>query len=497
MKKALAFTLAVLMVLALFASCGQKDDKPEGQTDSEKQTQEQSTVLETETKKVEIVPTVVNEKYPDQSFDVLHWWFGEVGDSWIPWEEVHVTDMTGDTMGDLIYYRSSYVTDHFKTEMSVTYENAENLGNLVKTLVNGGSKEYDLVIQRGVRLGKIYMDDLFTDLNEIPSVDFTYPWWSTDAVTSMAWGKQNFFAVSDMLYLDKGASACVYYNAEIAENHSDAIPDLYKLVNDREWTMERMLEYMEVAAVDQNDDAKFDGDEDLVGLAVGDDPVHFLYNGAGLKFMSTDSAGYYEFLFNSPESIETMTSIFDDFMYSPYLRNTYLTPATVSFFKNNQALFAMGTVKSAIGYREMLSPYGILPVPMFDKSQNRYYSEVSPHHDSWMFVLNTVTDLDYLGDILETLNYYSYYNVYNTFYEVVVEGRGTRDQQSRDMLKIVFNNRIYDPGLIYDISGFPTIVLRYTKTGLSNFAHLYGEYEGKLEEDIEKINIKIDNSLHS
>ena len=39
------------------------------------------------------------------------------------------------------------------------------------------------------------------------------------------------------------------------------------------------------------------------------------------------------------------------------------------------------------------------------------------------------------------------------------------------------------------------MVLRYTKTGLSNFAWLYGTYETKIGTAVKEINDKIDESL--
>jgi hypothetical protein len=146
--------------------------------------------------------------------------------------------------------------------------------------------------------------------------------------------------------------------------------------------------------------------------------------------------------------------------------------------------------KTCNSLREMESSYGILPIPMYDEYQEVYYSQVSPHHDSLFAVPMSVkeSDLPKIGAALELLGYYSYYEVYPDFYEVVIQGRGTRDAESKEMLEICFSNRTYDLGLVFDPNSFSDKILRYTQYGNTNVASFYEQYASQLEDAMENLN---------
>ena len=77
------------------------------------------------------------------------------------------------------------------------------------------------------------------------------------------------------------------------------------------------------------------------------------------------------------------------------------------------------------------------------------------------------------------------------YIEKVIKGKSTRDEQSIDMLEIIFQNRIYDLGLINDwgklASGFMNLVFN----NQNNYANLYKKVsksaQNKLENFIKKI----------
>ena len=118
---------------------------------------------------------------------------------------------------------------------------------------------------------------------------------------------------------------------------------------------------------------------------------------------------------------------------------------------------------------------------------------VNPDSDSLIAVINTAGDVETVGAALELMSYYSYYNIYPDFYDVVIQGRGTRDEESRRMLNLVFSNRTYDLGLVYDPLGFSDTVLRYTATGNSNLTSFIQSWETRLENAVKTLNEMADS----
>ena len=478
--------LAACLVLSCFTACGSEPET--GPVESEKPTEAGTTDAPAESE-TRLEPDLPDKTY-DREIHVMHW---TVDSAWIPWEEIDVGGIdNGDTMNDAVLDRNATVTERFGMTFSVEYVYTVSMGKMIDKLVNTSDPAYDLIVQRSVGLSEIYTQGFFYDLDSLLYTDTTKPWWNRDSLDSLALGNVHQFAASDMLLLDKSATSMVMYNATVAENYEWAVGDLYQKVKDDRWTFEEMIGICEDVSTDLNDDGVSNGEEDILGMFCGDDPIHFLFNGAGFRFMSQDGHGHYEYTFGSPESILTVQTIYEDLMYAPFFHNGWLKPIVTDMFRADKCLFLPSGVKGVNAYRDMESNYGVLPIPKFTEDQTSFYSEVSPHHDSILGVPLSAPDTEAISVALEALSAESYYSVYPLFYNVIITGRSVRDEQSKEMLKIVFDTRVYDAGLIYDLEGFAEAVLRHTTSGNSDIASLYASYKDRIEERLDELNGIID-----
>jgi hypothetical protein len=290
--------------------------------------------------------------------------------------------------------------------------------------------------------------------------------------------------------LDKGATSMVFYNIPMADDLS--LDNLYEMVDDGSWTIAALAECAELAYQDNGNDQR--DQLDTYGISNGDDPVLDLYAGAGMKFISRDADGEYYYSYGTEEeTLEVMTTILEEIMYQDFFWNSWLTRNEVASedqptFKKGMSLFNVGMAKSCNSLRDMENAYGILPIPKYDEDQEQYYSRVNNYHDSLIGVFNTAGEPEKVGAALELMSYYSYYNIYDDFYEVVIQGRGTRDEESRRMLDLIFSTRTYDLGVVYDPNGFSDKVLRYTAKGDTNLASFIAEWEPKLKTAMDDLN---------
>ncbi|MBQ7726969.1 MAG: hypothetical protein IJT60_00120, partial [Clostridia bacterium] len=62
-----------------------------------------------------------------------------------------------------------------------------------------------------------------------------------------------------------------------------------------------------------------------------------------------------------------------------------------------------------------------------------------------------------------------------------------RDQESKEMLNIIFDSRVYDIGIIYDFATFANITLRMANTGLDNIATRYEECKKTIEIELAQV----------
>ena len=161
-------------------------------------------------------------------------------------------------------------------------------------------------------------------------------------------------------------------------------------------------------------------------------------------------------------------------------------------FGNDNVLYHFGMIKDVTTHRQMETNYGILPIPKYDEAQENYSSLVWMHHDTILGIPATVKNTDMAEIVLEALSAESYYTVYRDFYDTVIMGRSARDQQSKEMLQIIFDTRSFDPGLIWDNTPFAGKILRLSATGTSDIASLWASYKDAIDDRVTELNEKID-----
>jgi hypothetical protein len=135
----------------------------------------------------------------------------------------------------------------------------------------------------------------------------------------------------------------------------------------------------------------------------------------------------------------------------------------------------------------MEDAYGILPNPLYDEYQEEYYSQINNYRDSILAVFSTAGDPAKVSAAIELLSYYSYYEVYPLFYEVVIQGRGTRDAESMEMLDIIFESRTYDLSFVFDPIGISDEILRYPAKQNSNLASFLASKETVMNSAIKQL----------
>lgn len=489
MRRILVSLMALLMILSVLSSCGSADTPAPAEKGSET-VRETDKPAGTETDGPETEAPAHKPDIPETdrntTLQVAHW---TVDETWIPWEEICVYDYSGDNLGDAVYERTAELKEKFGITLESEYVYVSDITHKVDNMIKTGTDEYQLIVQRSFQMQYHMMEDVFANLGALPYVDLKQPYWSQVSVKAFTFGGSTLFAASDMLLLDKSSTAAIAYNTSIARDHSWDGSYFYDLVNSRSWTLEKLTASASQAYLDLDGDTVV-STGDVFGAQGGDSPVHFLFNGSGELFCrNTGDDRYMEYTFGTERSYNVVMDTLEDLVFQDWY--LYDRSTVENAFANNQVFFDITRIESLNKYRAMEQDYGILPIPMYDEAQAEYYSEISPHHDSVIAVPHTAitseTQEEAVGAALEELAYISSRIVYPVLYDVVISGKGTRDQESKDMLKIIFDSRIYDLGIIYDFGQFADKVLRMPRTGKSDIVSPFEETRDKIETQLDEV----------
>lgn len=115
-------------------------------------------------------------------------------------------------------------------------------------------------------------------------------------------------------------------------------------------------------------------------------------------------------------------------------------------FSENKALFMDVSFFFVEGLRSMEADFGIIPYPKYDTEQKNYNSRLCYYMPTVIPVTKVDEELDRCGVILEALTCEYYNTVIPAYYDITLQYKVARDEESQDMLDLIFASRVIDLG---------------------------------------------------
>ena len=383
--------------------------------------------------------------------------------------------MNAEIINDAAYQRMTQVEEELKTDI-VTYPSPLYGYQYMHTAVSSGDDLYDAGIvcaRRAVTLAEGgYLYDLLSD---DVVLETEQPWWDPGCTSGLSVANRLYMIAGDISILYRKSVRVYYFNKQIAADHSD-IPDMYELVENGDWTFEELTNCVMAVSEDLNGDDEMTGD-DLYGLIYTVDTMGTGLIGAGVQIVTKDENDIPELTFFSDETVlafDTITDILYDFDHSITSGDRPNEVGVGNMFPANQALFNNCELHNIATFRRMETDFGILPTPKLDKYQEQYRSIINPVA-AGMLVIPVTNDvnLDNTCYVLDALGASSKNILTPAYMDVYLQGRSTRDEESRESLNIIFNNIVFDLGYIYNWGNIATFSYDLVRAKGTDFASAY------------------------
>ena len=169
-----------------------------------------------------------------------------------------------------------------------------------------------------------------------------------------------------------------------------------------------------------------------------------------------------------------------------YRFNWWINEDIIPMFADNRGLFLGTQVGSISQLRGMEVDFGILPYPKLDERQKDYNNFIDAH-SSLMAVPLMVQEKEKVGAIIEALSYESYKIVRPAYYDIALKGKFARDNESEEMLDIIFNGTIYDFDYVYGDWIVTYVFFDNLRDGKTNFVSGVEKNMNKAQARIEKV----------
>lgn len=424
--------LLTALILLTAAACSTPTTS-EGQTNS---TQENESAQETET---QFFPDIEKQDYDGESFRIIG--IRDAG-TWVYGEEYGINK--GQVLNDVLYEMNTLVEDYLN--INIEYEYVEHkagqsvIYDKVYPTMMSGDDNYQLCILPAYRnVASFVVNDCVKDFYELDNLDFDQPYWNREVIESLEIEDHAYIAMGDICFYEVYP---IYCNKDLLAAAGRDVP--YDKVRNNEWTLDEFISITSDLYADNGDGVI--NNQDMFGYAS-------IWNMNGNCFMQASNVYVVKRLENESFELSLYNDRFVD-LYdklinwskneSVYLWRWGASESTVVNFLDNRTYFTQNVLNTQ--YQEAEFNFGILPIPKYDVAQEEYA------HCNWgdnIVVPKTVKNVEMVGQALELLSYYSRTMVMPKYYDEVLELRVSNAPDDREMVELICNTIVFDPGIAY------------------------------------------------
>ena len=476
--------LIALAAAAVFAACSGK-----GQNISDGQTTENTDrPIEANDLSGPARPDLPEVNYNGEAFTFLVNEFE--GKNWGSYE-IYAEEETGDAINDAVYRRNRTVEAKLNIEIKEVRAKYLDTVNFTKKSVAAGDGAYDCVMPRMWSAANMASEGYLLSLDMLPYVKLSNPWWDQNA-NGMSIGGRLFFTVGDLMVMDKDSLFIVMFNKKVASE--GGVENLYGLVRENKWTMEKFYSIIKEAARDLDGNGAI-GFDDVAGLLSSSWCISFLYYGTGETVAGKDENDYPYLRMNNERGIRAVEKSYEiiadksatligETLAAGGMADPY-NAGINKMFQEDRGLFMLMQICYILETRTMDSDFGILPTPKLDEKQDMYYTPINPVATSCIAVPATAADRERTSVVLEALSAESRYTLMPAYYDVTITNKMIRDEESAEMLDLILASRTFDLGFIFNwgaLGDLPTTL--YPKG--ADFVSAYEKFEPRALKEMEK-----------
>ena len=482
----LALSIALLPVLT---ACGEEEtSEASGETSGNTETSE-------DPKSTDIVPDVIDMRGREINVICANWntasITGFTGEIIYATEENEATAI--DTQKKAVI---DWIEETYDCYIDGTKDTSGGFVNTVKNMVETGVYTYDIIFHGLGTLSGMAVNDYLEDLNGISTLHLSNSWWDQHSVEDLSIANHLYMVCGDINTFDNIGTWVMLFNKNLKDEYA-ITEDFYALARDREWTLDRFMEICKGHTFESNEPAGLDeGDNWAFGTEMYNLYVTAIAGGIKIAEKDDDDMPYLTVENRKSETFSALQKAVDFYRDSgevlvgnasewqaKYGSDCFNQTVFKAFKEGRQLFYECGLLHVA-SFREMDDEFGILPIPMTFADQDDYHTTVSTGNASFMALPKGVADVEDLGTVIEAIAMKSKELVTPEFYERQLKYRDTRDNESAEMLDIIFSTRSFDVGAAYG-------------WGLTLYTKMNTDFESRFDAELDAIKATMADTIEA
>jgi len=401
----------------------------------------------------------------------------------------------GEPINDAVYNRNKKIEEKFNiTIATVYYDGPDWTAPGAQRAVKAGEDIYDILALHGGGGFLLAQNGLTLDLfANMPYIDFNAPWWAADTIKNLSAFGKLYCIAGDISHMGLSATGCALFNKNLFGDLNIAYP--YSDVTGGKWTLDNFMALVRGNAADLNGDGEMKIDDDRYGLEIRHDwdyPISVLYCG-GDRVMTIGDGGAPALSMYNERTVDIFGKFFDMMDSGAAYLHIYKSPddnyPVKTAFRDGRALFYTTYLQDVINHRDLEYEIGILPLPKYSESTQKYYTNVDAGQNVFSVPV-TAGDTERTSVIIEALCAEGHSTVMPAFYDVSLKTKYSRDDESSAMIDYIKDGRVYDYGYFNSTLAGDLAYAgqRLANTKNPNFTSFYEKNEAKIQKNIEELN---------
>ena len=397
--------------------------------------------------------TAIMDGLPDTDMQGYEFHFFNFDNTWFTWRNNSIlsAEQDGDIVNDAMYARQRKIEDRFNCRL--TTNEVKDTTEYIKKNVSSGDNTYQIYGIYDQNFGVLlpYVQDCST----LPYIRLDEKHWNPNATSIYNFSDRQLALAGNVSLSVISGAGCLVFNKKVYQNYF-AGDSLYSYVRDNKWTLDKFFEIATTVGADLNGDGKWDAN-DLFGLSCNfKGYIGGLLAGADMGFTAPGADGIPAFNLGQNEPAINLVAKCMDALSVPgfyYSEAVQVYDTLPVLFEPGHALFTLSSAYGVETLRAMEDDIGILPYPKYSDSQKNY---ISPAYGNVLWVLPKTVDVstegENIGMILEAMSFSGYYDIIPQYKEVVLKTKSARDDESADMLDIIFDSVVFnfDMNILFD-----------------------------------------------
>lgn len=401
---------------------------------------------------------------------VLFTWSNQV-----VWEWNEDDQTSGDKIRDAVYNRQVRTEERLGIELVIAKQTGDwsNRNTFIQTVEanveSGQNDAYDLVGQYTPAAPIGAMKNLYQDLSDMQYLDWERPWWPADIQKSCHINNNVYFITGDITGTLVRNIHSIICNLDLAETHQ--LPDVYELVNSKEWTMDKFSEI----SLGTIQGINADGTSAYSVTFPNNVEYDSLFYCAGFRFVEYNDSNQLVMSEDlSSDRLETWFQTCRSFLFDNNDVELLAINGENGFTSGN-VLFHCGSIADVQNYlQEVTFNFAVLPFPLYDKDQEDYYT-ITSFWVSMYSIPTNARDSAKSSAVLECLSSYGYRYLTPVIYQEAFQYRYLDTLENAQMFDLLHDTLVFDPGRLFadQLNCFAAFRQAATETGSSSWSSYY------------------------